>query len=118
MILKAKYKGPFPESSVPGFAGKTAAIGEEVAIRIPDGHMCPGCWEITEGLDAYNQALEAAEQADKAREADQAKKAAAAAEQAAAIRPDKLKQYLAAGEADHSKPAPVKKAADKKGGSE
>ena len=113
MILKAKYVGPFAEVSVPGFAGKVAHPGEEVVLRVRDGFPLGGCWEITEGEDQYRAALEKA-QAEKKEKADKRKKTAERqAEKAAALRPDPLKQYLASGEVDATKPAvteePVKK---------
>lgn len=101
MILKAKYIGPFPEVTVPGFGKKFAVPGETVTLRVPDGFPLGGCWEIVEGAKEYRAALEKAE-AERTAKAEERQKVAA--ERLKKISPtDELQHYLANGEADHTK---------------
>jgi len=111
MIVKAKYLGPFPEVTVPGFAGKTAKLGEEVKLRVPDGYPLGGCWEITEGLKEYQKAIDDRVAAVKKRHEERAKKSAKALEDFNENRPDETAAYLANGEKDHTKPEKAAKPA-------
>lgn len=106
MILKAKYIGPFPEVTVPGFTKKRAHPGETVTLRVPDGFPLGGCWEIVEGMKEYRDALEKAE-------ADRIAKAKAREDRAAGLlkkikQPEEMDHYLANGEVDHTKKTKVK----------
>lgn len=76
MILKAKYVGPYASVEVPGFAHRTAKRDEVVTVRVPDGSVLGGPWEIVEGKEEYEKAIEAARER---REAEAKAKADAAA---------------------------------------
>ena len=60
MIIEAKYTGPFPAVTVPGFPRKTAKRGEVVKLKVRDGFPIGGDWEIIKGKDGYESALKKA----------------------------------------------------------
>lgn len=101
MILKAKYIGPFPEVTVPGFTKKRAVPGETVTLRVPDGFPIGGCWEIVEGMKEYQAALEKAEAERIAKNKERQDRAAGLLKKIE--QPDETAHYLANGEADHTR---------------
>lgn len=49
MIVSAKYIGPFPEVT---FNGVTAKPGETARLRVPEGQVLAGCWEVVDDVKA------------------------------------------------------------------
>lgn len=109
MILLAKYTGPYPEVTVPGFVGKVTLRDKPVKIRVPDGMPLGGCWDIIEGAKEYKAAIEAREADLKAKHDAKAKRAADQAAKIAKAQPDITDTYLANGEKDFTKAKPASK---------
>lgn len=101
MILEARYIGPFPVVTVPGFSGKTVKQGETTTLRVPDGRPIGGCWEITKGAEEYRAALDKAESDVKAKGEARQEKARKVAEKVREQRNAVEKaHYLGLGEKD------------------
>lgn len=103
MILEAKYTGPFPRVTVPGFQHRTAVKGEVVKIRIAEGKPIGGCWEIVKGKKEYEAGLKVAK--DKLEAEAKAKAEKIKARNEAELK--KLDKIIE----DADKPKPVKKGA-------
>jgi len=107
MILEAKYIGPYPRVSVPGYQHRESVRGKDgkhpvVKIRVPEGRPIGGCWEITKGKKEYDAGLKKVQDKLVAEAKEKAAKKKAAAE-AEAQRLDNL--------VEASEPKPAKKGA-------